>query len=209
MGVDGDQFVLRPMLAGSQSLSFSYGRSLREMRLSASLEGIPASLAVTGWNVSQKQAVNASAGLSSQSGETFGLVTGGEISGAALDAWQHINLADWPVAPSAAQHTADAAFRQSARDFVQGEGLCDLHPGLVPAGLVHLEQLGPWFSGAYRVTKVQHSFSPQSGYETRFWVERPGLAGGREILPLRNKAGKPRRTTKTKKARMPRRRRPE
>ena len=156
------------------TVELAWQNQLREFEVTADLAAQRTAVAVSGWDVSGKQAIRSEATASAIASELDGDTSGVAILQAI--AARKENLAHpVPVTSSEGQAAADAFFRMSARRFVTGRGVAEASTRLRVGSRVNLKELGPLFSGAYTVTAVRHRFDTAHGIRTEFDVERPGI----------------------------------
>ena len=156
------------------TVELTWQNQLREFEVTADLATQRTAVAVSGWDVSGKQAIKSEATASVISSELAGDTSGVSIlEGIAA---RKENLAHpVPVTSSEGQAAAEAFFRMSARRFVTGRGVAEPSTRLRVGARVDLKELGPLFSGKYTVTAVRHRFDTAHGLRTEFEVERPGI----------------------------------
>ena len=164
----------RPSRSGGR-LTLSYGRDLHEFTVLADLADQRSSVAVTGWDVSGKSALNERADGSTVSSEVGDGDSGSRILGSALAERNEVVSFSVPVTSDEARAQAEALFRARARRFVRGRGVADTSAALRVGATVTLEGLGPLFSGEFYVSHVTHRFDAVHGLRTEFRAERPGL----------------------------------
>jgi len=161
--------------ASGVAVALSHGKNLREVHVSGNAVEQASEVAVTGWNASSKEAIEAIAMENSIAGELDGLRSGPAVRVQAFGPRrERVFLAGSEGAPQA-QAMAEAAFRRRARRFVTGRGVAEGTAGLLPGRPVTLAGLGPWFDGRYAVTSTAHTFDAMRGYLTQFTFERPGI----------------------------------
>ena len=157
------------------SLTLAYGGRLLEFGVLADLAHQRTGLRITGWDVSQKEAIDVEATVSVMQAE----VRPGRSGSALLPAVRTERLASAvPLSPDEARSLAETRYQRRARSFVRGQGVADGTPKLRVGTTVTLTDLGPLFEGAYYVTLARHSFDPINGYRTTFHVERPWIGPG-------------------------------
>ena len=156
-------------------LSLTWGRRLREMNTLADLACQRTSLIARGWDRSAKDAADHEAGEDAISPEVESGDSGPATLKAALGERVEKIVHPMPTDPGQAQAMAEARFRQLARRFVTGAGVAEGDARIRVGGRLTLAALGPLFDGAYTVTEVRHTFDAQTGFRSRFRVERPWL----------------------------------
>jgi uncharacterized protein len=160
----------------SGPVTITYGRELREMSLLADLAGQRTAVAVSGWDVAAKEAIDAEAAESAIRPELAGTTSGPRILEQAFGARRDRLVHKVPLTSSEAAAVAEAALRRSARRFVTGRAITEGDGRIQVGTSVEVLGLGPAFNGRHHVTRVKHQFDPVRGYLTYFEVERPGLS---------------------------------
>jgi phage protein D len=160
----------------AESIQMTYPKELWEFSVLADLAGQRTSLAVTGWDVTAKEPVTATATAGDLGSELEG-TSGASVLSAKLSA--HTEQIAHLLAPTNAEagFVAKAAYRRMARRFLTGSGVCQGDPRVRVGAYVNLIGLGPRFSGRYYIVAVRHLFDEVRGYRTEFRVERPGIGG--------------------------------
>ena len=156
-------------------LKMSYGNELREFTVLADLALQRTSVAVNGWDVSSKSALQYEATDAVISSELNGDTSGVSILQTALGARKEAIAHTVPLNHDEAQHEAEAFFKMSARRFVVGHGVATTKPTLRVGTKVELAELGPLFNGKYYVVEVKHIFDTAKGLRTEFRAERLGI----------------------------------
>ncbi len=159
--------------AGDVTLTF--GRGLLECSVSADLAGQVSGFAVSGWDVSGKQAISYKATDSALGAELNGDDGGSKLLSSSLGTrdQQVVHLA--PFTSSEAQALAEAHYRRAARRFVVGHGLAEGDARVRVGAKLTLAGVGPLFEGKYYVTRARHLFDARNGLRTQFAAERPGI----------------------------------
>jgi Bacteriophage probable baseplate hub protein len=156
-------------------LQMTYGNQLREFNVLADLAMQRTSVAVNGWNVSNKAAMQFEATDSAISSELNGDTSGVSILQSALGQRKEALAHTIPLNDQEAQHEAEAFFRMSARRFVVGHGTAETNKSLRAGSQLDLQGLGPLFNGKYYVAEVKHIFDSAKGLRTEFRSERVGI----------------------------------
>lgn len=157
-------------------VTLSYGLDLLSFSVRADLAHQVTEVAVTGWDVSGKEAIDERA----DAGELAAELADGDTSGAAAlgpafgDRVETLARAT-PLAPDDARALARAAYLERARRFVCGTGTTSGTPQLRVGSTVVLGGLGRMFNGSYRVTRTRHLFDMLLGLRSEFDVERAGV----------------------------------
>ncbi|HEU5133021.1 MAG TPA: contractile injection system protein, VgrG/Pvc8 family [Pyrinomonadaceae bacterium] len=156
-------------------LQMTYGNQLREFNVLADLAMQRTSVAVNGWNISNKAAMQFEATDSAISSELNGDTSGVSILQSALGERKEALAHTVPLNDQEAQHEAEAFFRMSARRFVVGNGVAETNKSLRAGTQLDLQGLGPLFNGKYYVAEVKHLFDSTKGLRTEFRSERVGI----------------------------------
>ncbi|HEX8180818.1 MAG TPA: hypothetical protein VF525_14830 [Pyrinomonadaceae bacterium] len=163
---------------GGNPLQLKHGKELRSFIVLADLAHQRTSVAVNGWDVSSKRALQYEATDNAISSELNGDESGVQILRAKLGARKEALAHTVPLNSQEAQAEAEAFFKLSARRFVTGCGVAETKPTLRVGSYVELQELGPLFSGKYYVTESKHLFDRRIGLRTEFTAERPGIGRG-------------------------------
>jgi len=156
-------------------LQMTYGNQLREFNVLADLAMQRTSVAVNGWNISNKAALQFEATDSAISSELNGDTSGVSILQSALGERKEALAHTVPLNDQEAQHEAEAFFRMSARRFVVGHGIAETNKSLRAGSQLDLQGLGPLFNGKYYVAEVKHIFDSTKGLRSEFRSERVGI----------------------------------
>ncbi|MEA2588625.1 MAG: uncharacterized protein QOH66_1552 [Actinomycetota bacterium] len=160
-----------------ETLTLGYGNELREFTILADLAGQRSDVTVGGWDVSSKQALAETAGVSLVSGELNGGQSGSAVLSTALGQRRDSVVASVPLSSREAQAHAETIYKRMARRFLTGRGVAETSSKLRVGARVTLQHLGDLFSGEYYVTEVLTTFDDAQGLRTEFAVERPALGG--------------------------------
>jgi hypothetical protein len=153
------------------------GKGLYECTVNADLAEQVSGFAVSGWDVSAKQAIQYRATDSVLAGELPSSDTGGSsVLGTAIGTrdQQVVHLA--PFSSTEAQALAEARYRRAARRFVVAHGMAEGDSRVIVGAQLTLAGLGAMFDGQYYVTRTRHVFDSDRGYRTQFAAERPGIS---------------------------------
>lgn len=156
-------------------LQMTYGNQLREFNVLADLAMQRTSVAVNGWNIANKAAMQFEATDSAISSELNGDTSGVSILQSALGQRKEALAHTVPLNDQEAQHEAEAFFRMSARRFVVGHGTAETNKSLRAGSQLDLQGLGPLFNGKYYVAEVKHIFDSTKGLRSEFRSERVGI----------------------------------
>src|SRR5439155_14230171 len=140
---------------GDQSLKMSYGNELREFTVLADLAMQRTSVAVNGWDVSSKSALQYEATDTAISSELNGDTSGVSILQSALGERKEALAHTVPLNHDEAQHEAETFFKMSARRFVVGRGVAATKASLRVGTKLDLQGLGPLFNGKYYAVEVK------------------------------------------------------
>lgn len=157
------------------SVKMTYGNELREFTVLADLAMQRTSVAVNGWDVSSKSALQFEATDSAISSELNGDTSGVSILQSALGQRKESLAHTVPLNDQEAQFEAEAFFKMSARRFVVGRGVSDTSAPLRAGSQLDLQGLGPLFNGKYYVVEVKHIFDGAKGLRSEFRSERVGI----------------------------------
>jgi phage protein D len=156
-------------------VTLTYGQGLRELLAAADLAHQRTSLAVSGWDVSAKEAIEQQADQGVVSSELGGRTSGGELLNQAFGDRPERLVHTVPLTSDEARAVAEARYREIARRFLTAEGIADGDARIKVATEVTMAGLGPLFDGPWYVTSVRHTFDARNGFLSRFCCERPGL----------------------------------
>lgn len=160
--------------AGETSLRYG-GGDLLSFAVTADLAHQCTDVTVTGWSVSDKDAIAETGGEDSIRDELGDGTSGTAIIEAAFSERHERLVVAEPLASDDARSRAAAAYLDRARRFVTGTGTAAGRPEIRVGARVTLQGLGNLFNGTYRVVRTCHRFELVHGYETEFDVERVGL----------------------------------
>ncbi|HEY2963005.1 MAG TPA: hypothetical protein VGJ37_11350, partial [Pyrinomonadaceae bacterium] len=159
-------------------LQLTYGNQLREFTVLADLAMQRTSVAVNGWDVSSKSALQYEATDSVISSELNGDSSGVSILQSSFGARKEALVHTVPLNSQEAQHEAESFFKFSARRFVVGYGVAETKAALRVGAQLDLKGLGPLFNGKYYVSEAKHIFDSAKGLRTEFRAERAGIGKG-------------------------------
>lgn len=175
--LDGtDLHVAQRTGRSGQPVELAYGGPLVSFSVRADLADQVSEVAVTGWDVAAKEAINETAGPQALGAELASGDTSGTTALAAAFAERTENVTrSTPLQAEDAKALATAAYLQRARRFVCATGLTSGTPQLQVGSKVRLTGLGAMFNGEYYITRTRHIFDMALGYRTEFDAERPGI----------------------------------
>ncbi len=158
-----------------QPLTMTYGKELHEFSVLADLAHQRTAARVTGWDVSSKETLNYEATDQIISTELHTDQSGAAIVQSVFGTRKETLAHTVPLTSQQAQATAEAFFKLTARRFVVGRGVAEIHERLRVGNSVDLKGLGKLFSGTYYLSEVRHIFDGVRGIRSEFVGERPGL----------------------------------
>ncbi|MCK6546759.1 hypothetical protein L6R52_12990 [Myxococcota bacterium] len=159
----------------SRPVALTYGERLLSFSVTADLAEQRTSFSVTGWDPSNKRAVEEVADSTSLGAELGALTSGAELLERAFAARPERIVHAMAADANDARAIADASFRAMARRFVVGRGIAEGDGRITGGGAVSLSGLGALFDGDYAVVAVRHTYDLTDGLRTLFSVERPGV----------------------------------
>jgi Bacteriophage probable baseplate hub protein len=159
----------------SAPVTLTYGQGLRELTATADLAHQRTRLAVGGWDIGAKEAIEEEADDAALSSELGGRVSGSRVLRQAFGDRAERLVHTVPLSGDEARAVAEARYREMARRFLTAEGIADGDARLKVATEVTMEGLGPLFDGPWYVTAVRHTFDGRNGFLSRFCCERPGM----------------------------------
>jgi phage protein D len=157
------------------TVSYRYGNELTDFTVIADLAGQRSSVTVTGWDVAGKRALSERADDGALGAELGSAQSGASVLGTALATRNETVARTTPHNIDEARARAEAVFRRGARRFVRGRGVIPADGKCRVGTRVHVDGIGPLFSGDYYVAECTHTFDSERGLRAEFVVERPGL----------------------------------
>lgn len=165
-------FSTRDNRQGS-SMTLIRGTDLIQVRVSADLAHQRTKVHVVGYDATNAETIDESAGEDAVTAEVQGGRTGVAVLQTAFGERLSKRVMEVPLDGTEASAWAEAEMRRRARRFVTVNAIAIGKPELIVGSLVTLEQVGQPFEGdGYYVTKVQHTFSLAHGHRTLFEAER-------------------------------------
>lgn len=159
----------------SSELSMSYGGILKDLVICADLACQQTAYTISGWDVAAKAPIRERVDDSVLRSELKGSLSGSQILQATIGPRKQSQVHTAPLNTNEARALAEANYKQSARRFVTGRGVCEGDGRLRVGTKLQLERLGKLFDGAFYVTEVSHIFDPKQGYYCEFKVEKAGI----------------------------------
>jgi phage protein D len=174
--IEGATLKAKPRSARTGTpITLTYGKELRELRVTADLADQATLVAVNGWDVAGKSTVNERADGSlvanelarGESGPSVLEGTFGERPDAVANAV--------PLTSVEARARAEALMKRRARRFLVAHGTAETHPEVRVGATLRLAELGPLFNGDFYLAGVRHLFDGSQGLRSELELERPGL----------------------------------
>ena len=164
-------FFQKPDKSTGTIHSIKRNRDLIRLNLRLSAVDQPNVHFVRGWDDKQKQPLVAKATPGTAGLTTVDRKLGAQIAATAFGDCRSITY-DMPVASlNEAENLVKAQFRNRARSFIQGEGMCLGKSEMKAGEKVELLNMGKRFSGLYYLTRVSHIIN-NNGYRTVFSMGR-------------------------------------
>ncbi len=157
---------------GDPVATFAYGESLLTFSPVADWRVPREEVRVHAWDPETKKEI---VGIAKSGDELFDLP--GSENGISFSGFgpRTLEIADRDFAsPAQAETFAKAELTRRAHRFVTGEVEVRGDPRVKPGCVVRIENVGPRFSGGYRVIEANHFFDT-AGFSTVFYVERDKL----------------------------------
>lgn len=176
--VIGDRLLVARS-GGGTALGLAWAGSLRRFEVMADLAHQRSAIVASGWDVKERAGISHRADVGAIRAELGNDEAGGDILGRTLGARTDTIAHGCPATVAEARQLAEASYRQAARSFVTGEGLCETDPRLRVGAALELSGLGPLFDGRYRAIAVSHLYDPEDGARSAFRCNRPGLGRSR------------------------------
>lgn len=174
--MDGSKLFVKSHAArDGGTRKMAYGNELYEFSVLADLAHQRTSVFVNGWDVTGKADLQYEATDAVVAGELNRGTSGATILKNAFGARKESIAHTVPLTAQEAQTEAESYFKQMARRFVTGRGVCDASSKMRVGAYVELDAVGKLFNGKYYLTEVRHTFDFLHGIRTAFKVERPGL----------------------------------
>jgi phage protein D len=172
---DGTLHVKRRPDRDGGTVTLRYGGDLLSFSVRADLAHQVTEIAVTGWSVAEKDAVNETADSSVLGAELADLTSGSSLLPDSFGERRERMVRAMPLAADDARALAKAAYLERARRFVCGAGTTAGTPALRVGTRLIVTGVGPLFGGDYQVTRTRHQYDLTHGYRTEFDLERPGI----------------------------------
>ena len=173
--------------SGTGTVSVRWGDDLRSFRPRVSAVHQVNEVKVRGWDRQQKQVILGS------STHAFGVPQieansqGGEVAQSAFGAAE-MHVVDRPIfSQEEATVLAQSVLDDIGGEYLEGDGLCDGMPALMPGKLIEVGNSVPKYNGKYFVTATTHAFTPAEGYTTLFSFN--GKRAGNVLSTLNDETG--------------------
>jgi phage protein D len=175
--VEGKQLFAqaRTRRKAGTALTLTYGHGLREVTATADLAHQRTKLAIAGWDVAAKEAIDETADEAEVRNELGGRASGSSVLSEKFGDRPDRIVHMVPLTGDEAKAVAAARYRDIARKFLTAEAIAVGDARLKVATEVNLAGLGPLFDGPWYVSAVRHTFDARQGYMSRFCCERAGL----------------------------------
>ncbi|MBL0021590.1 MAG: phage late control D family protein [Sphingomonadales bacterium] len=174
MWFEGGKLQLKTKHEHKQA-ELAWAGTLRAFDVTADLAGQRTKIAASGWDVDKKEAVKSEAEKAA-----IGSELGNDQAAADILSERFGDRADQvahgiPANEREARSLAEASYRNMARNFITGHGVCETDPLIRSGAKLKLSGLGPLFDGQYRIRSVTHLFDAAAGSRSEFACDRPGL----------------------------------
>jgi len=169
---DGTLLFRRAANDESGVLAVTYGQTLQSFYPRLSTLGQVSEFVVLGWDPKTKEPIEGRAGAGSETTKMGASRLGVTTAEQAFFATESFLVEKPTFSTGEARQIAEARFEDMSMRFITGEGEAIGDPGIRAGQVVELLGLGPRFSGLYYVTASEHRIDPETGYTTRFSVER-------------------------------------
>jgi phage protein D len=161
------------------TLSLVLGTDLLEAQLRADLAHQRTAVHVSGFDASQRESIDESAGADAIQAETSGGRTGIAVLQQAFGERVSYRVRSDVLAADDARDWAKAEMLRRARSFVTVNGMTSGTADMIVGSTVSLDAVGGPFNGdGYYVTRVCHTYDLVDGFRTHFDAERPTVNEG-------------------------------
>jgi len=160
-------------------LTLVRGDTLIEANIRADLAHQRTAVRVSGWDASDRDAIDEEAGGDTVQAEVSGGRTGPEVLERAFGRRVTFRVREAPLADGEALAWARAEMLERSRAFVTALGTTSGSPDMMVGSRLTLERVGDPFAGpGYTVTSLRHTYDLEQGHRTHFQAERPTVGGG-------------------------------
>lgn len=173
--ITASKLTVAPRSSTGTPAVFTFGKELRELRVIADLADQATDVAVNGWDVAAKAALNEVADASVVAGELAGGDSGPSVLSSAFGDRHDAVANAVPLTSAEARARAEALQKRRARRFLVGHATVETTPDVKIGATVSLGGLGKLFNGDYYVAAVAHNFDGGQGLRSEVELERPGL----------------------------------
>lgn len=154
----------------SKEVEVEWGKDLRSFRVRVSSSPQVNEVIVRGWDPGSKQPIVGSAKRPAGTVQIQERGEGGKVSSEAFGEAKMV-IVDRPIHTQAeADQLAQSTLDEIGGSFVEADGLCYGQAQLRPGQAIKLKNIGNRFSGEYKVTSTNHTYSPAEGFTTQFVV---------------------------------------
>jgi phage protein D len=177
---DGDtlNFKTRGNRDGTE-VALVVGNQLLRLAARADLAHQRTKVVVSGYDASQRAAIEQEAGEEAVLAEVTGGRTGPAVLERAFGERVSHLVREVPLVDGEATAWAKGKLLQRARAFVTAVGTTRGTPDMVVGSRITLERSGSAFDGGgYYATRVRHTYDLQEGHRTHFEAERATVSGG-------------------------------
>jgi phage protein D/phage baseplate assembly protein gpV len=145
------------------TVSVRWGDELRSFRPRISAGHQVNEVKVRGWDRQKKQVILGSSQKAADS-------QGGRIAKSAFGP-SEMHIVNRPIfSQEEATVLAQSVLDNISGEYLEGDGLCDGMPALMPGKLIEIGNCVPKYNGKYFVTSTTHTFTPAEGYTTLFSI---------------------------------------
>jgi phage protein D len=156
-------------------IELRYGGDLMSFSVRADLADQATDVAISGWSVADKDAIDETAGADVLGSELGTDTSGSDVLASAFAERHDRMVRTTPLAADDARALAKAAYLERARRFVCGTGMTGGTARLAVGTQVNVLGVGALFEGTYYVSRTRHMFDLVLGFRTEFDVERAGI----------------------------------
>ena len=156
--------------AEDAAVTLTWGDDLRSFRPRISAGGQVDKVIVRGWDRQAKQALVGTATSAAGVPEIGAATQGGSVAQSAFGS-SEMHVVDRPIfSQGEAQSMAQSVLDDIGGEYLEGDGLCQLAPTLLPGKAVEIKNVGTKYSGKYLVSATTHVFNPSEGSTTLFSI---------------------------------------
>lgn len=160
-------------------LTLVQGNHLLDLQVRADLAHQRTKVKVSGYDASEREAVDEEAGADAIQSEVSGGRTGPAVLEQAFGERVSYRVREAPLKSAEARDWARSEMLRRARGFVTAIGTTRGSPDMVVGSRLTFERTGKPFDGAgYYVTSVKHTYDMRNGHHTHFVAERATIQEG-------------------------------